>query len=261
MAQIERKILLVAPAGARGERLDRFIAGQVEELSRSAASHLIRRGRVRVGGEKTKAHYQVKGGETIDVWIAAPEPLSAEPEPIPLAVLFEDEHLLVVDKPAGLVTHPSHGHPNGTLVNALVHHCGSLPHAERQDEDLGEAAVRPGIVHRLDQDTSGLMVVAKTPHALWKLCEQFAARTVEKRYLAVVHGLPRKAVFAVDAPIGRHARRRKEMAIRGEGGRDAQTQFEVLARWRVDTFRRKDIGFALVCARPRTGRWLFRRVR
>lgn len=259
MSDFERKLLLTAPGAAKGERLDRFLAGEIEEISRNAVIHLIRRGRVRVNGEKTKAHYTIKGGETIDVWIVPPEPLSVEPEEIPLDVVYEDNHLIVINKPPGLVTHPSRGHERGTLVNALVHHCGSLPQPEGIDEgeeESADAVARPGIVHRLDGDTSGLIVAAKTPHSLWKLCEQFAARTVTKSYMALVHGRPAKPSGRISGPIGRNPKLRKKMAVRREPGqgKDATTDYESVAQWRVDVRRRSAVWFSCIRARPKTGR-------
>jgi 23S rRNA pseudouridine1911/1915/1917 synthase len=268
MAAIARTLEWQVPPHWRGKRLDRFLADVLpaagEDVSRSAAGNLVKSGHVRIDGRTTKAGHSLQGGEQVVVDIPAIEPLSVDPEPIPLDVVFEDEHLLVVNKPPFMPVHPSPGHARGTLVNALVHHCREpLPLPEAWDEDdendNGDArddALRPGIVHRLDMDTSGLILVAKTPPALRRLSDQFAARTVQKGYVALVDGLPRRNEGEIDAPIGRHPTRRKEMSVRPEPGkgRAALSRYRVEARFVVDRNRRKERGFAQVEVRPKTGR-------
>ncbi|MCS7276065.1 MAG: RluA family pseudouridine synthase [Dehalococcoidia bacterium] len=202
-----------------GERLDVFLARRVDRLSRSQAQRLIERGLVTVEGEQARAARIVRRGERVTVHLPPPEPLSLEPEPIPLTVLYQDEEVIVLDKPPGMAVHPGPGHPRGTLANALI---ALFP-------ELGQVgeAFRPGIVHRLDKDTSGLLVVAKTPRAHRHLVEQMKARQVHKVYLALVHGLPRPEQGIIEAPIGRHPRHRQRMAV-VEGGREALTRYRVV---------------------------------
>jgi len=203
---------------AGGERLDVFLAHHLEGVSRSQAQRLIEAGLVTVEGRWAKAAQVVRPGQRVVVLIPPPEPLRLEPEPIPVPVLYEDEDLLVVDKPAGVPVHPGPGHPRGTLVNALLALCPQL-------REVGQE-LRPGIVHRLDKDTSGLLVVAKTPRAHRHLVEELKARRVHKVYLALVHGVPKAEEGVVVAPIGRHPKDRKRMAV-VEGGREAETRYRV----------------------------------
>jgi 23S rRNA pseudouridine1911/1915/1917 synthase len=193
------------------DRLDVWLAGQAEVgLSRSQVQRLIEAGMVKVGGRAAqRGGLRLRGGEAVEVEVPAPAPAVAEPEAIPLDVVYEDDALMVINKPRGMVVHPAPGNPRGTLVNAIVHHCGGrLP-------GIG-GALRPGIVHRLDKDTTGLLVVAKTEQALLGLQAQIARREVVRRYLALVHGLPPER-FDVDAPVGRDPRNRKRMAVIGPG--------------------------------------------
>lgn len=216
-----------ATAADAGRRLDRFLAETCDGLSRSRIGALIRSGQVSgPRGTLVDSDYRVKPGDTFQIIV--PEPEAAEPagEAIALAIVFEDKHLVVIDKPAGLVVHPAPGHSSGTLVNALIAHCG--------DSLSGIGGVRrPGIVHRLDKDTSGLMVVAKTDTAHKALSEQFAAHgsdgLLERAYRALVWGVPRRRVGVIDAPIGRSPINRQKMAVVSEqAGRHARTQYEVL---------------------------------
>ena len=265
MSATARKLSLIAPAAAKGRRLDQFLADCLpahgEAISRSAVGNLIKAGHVRLDGARPKASRTVRGGEKIELEIPAVEPLAVTAEPLPLEIIYEDDHLLVVNKPSGMPVHPSPGHPRGTMVNALVYHCSLPLPAGGADEGANEVAdtdacLRPGLVHRLDLDTTGLLLVAKTPPALHVLSTQFAQRTVEKTYLALVHGLPAREQGLIDAPIGRHAKRRKEMAVRREAGqgRDAMTRYDVAERFVTDRTRRSVCGFALVKAYPQTGR-------
>jgi len=204
-----------------GERLDVYLARKLE-LSRSRAVALVAEGRVLLDGELPRKASVVEAGAVVEVVVPPPAALEARPEAIPLELVYEDRFLLVVNKPAGLVVHPAPGHPGGTLVNALLHHVTDL-------SGIG-GALRPGIVHRLDRDTSGLMVVAKTDLAHRFLSDAMKARTVRRRYLAAAWGhLPERSV-TVDAPIGRDPRDRKRMAV-VPGGRRAVTRFRVLERW------------------------------
>ncbi|HEX6072206.1 MAG TPA: RluA family pseudouridine synthase [Sphingomicrobium sp.] len=194
------------PAHA-GWRLDRALAAALPTLSRERLKALIRTGAVVRGGTPVRdPAAKVHGEETFLLSIPEPEPAHNEPQDIPLRIIFEDEHLLVVDKPAGLVVHPAAGNRDGTLVNALLHHCGSSL------SGIGGVA-RPGIVHRIDKDTSGLLVVAKTDVAHDGLAKQFAAHSIERRYLAIVTGIPKASEGTVDAPLARSAANRKKIAV------------------------------------------------
>lgn len=212
------------PPGTEGERLDRLLANFLPDRSRSFLKRLIEGGRLRYDDEARRTivepSYRVKPGDRFLLEI--PEAIDAEPagEDIPLAVVFEDDDLVVLDKPAGMVVHPAPGNPKGTLVNALIAHCG--------DSLQGIGGVRrPGIVHRLDKDTSGLMVAAKSNPAHEGLTTQFSDRTVERAYAALVWKLPRPAAGTIDGNIGRSRRDRKKMAVRREGGKPARTNYQV----------------------------------
>jgi 23S rRNA pseudouridine1911/1915/1917 synthase len=209
---------LAGPADA-GKRLDKFLADAAPALSRMRLKALILEGCVRVGGRTiTDPSYRVKAGEAA-AW-DEPAPLDATPaaQAIPLDVLHEDAHLIVIDKPAGLVVHPAPGNPEGTLVNALLAHCGASL------QGIGGER-RPGIVHRLDKDTSGLMVAAKTELAHRRLSEAFAARDIERAYDALVWGAPRPPAGEIEGAIGRDPRNRKRMAVVGHGGKAALTRY------------------------------------
>ena len=210
-----------------GERVDSFLARmsaeEEEPLSRSAAAKLCEDGRVTVGGKSVKKNYILREGESVVV--VRPEPLPDEvvPENTPLDVIFEDSDIIVVNKPSGMVVHPAPGNMTGTLVSALLYHCGSSL------SGIG-GVQRPGIVHRIDKDTSGLLVVAKNDNAHRSLSEQIALHTAYRRYMALCVGSPREDAGTVDAPIGRHPVDRKRMAIVG-GGREAVTHWTVTERF------------------------------
>jgi len=208
-------------AGHAGWRLDRALADAIPTLSRERLKALINSGALeREGSAVRDPSARVKGGETFQLAIPEPEPAHNAPQDIPLTIIFEDEHLLVIDKPAGLVVHPAAGNREGTLVNALLHHCaGRL-------SGIGGVA-RPGIVHRIDKDTSGLLVVAKTDVAHEGLARQFAAHSIDRRYLALVSGNPPKVEGTVDAPLARSAHDRKKIAIvEGSRGKRAVTHWK-----------------------------------
>ena len=214
----ELRIYEVPPREA-GLRLDQFLV-QSSDLSRARAQRLIEQGRVRIGEIPRKASYRVRARDRVVVVIPAPEPSAIEPEPIQLDVLYEDRDILVVNKPPGLVVHPAAGHRRGTLVNALLHHCPEL-------RTIG-GGERPGIVHRLDKETSGCLVVAKAEKAHQILARQFQTRQVKKIYVALVHGAVRTAPRTVTLPIGRHEKERKRMGVRTRKGRETETTFRVL---------------------------------
>ena len=201
-------------------RLDKFLQKKFPDTSRGAFQRFIQDGDVRVDGKTVKTTHHPRAGEEIVITWPEPEPSEAQPEDIPLEVLYEDDRLLVINKPAGLVVHPAAGHARGTLVNALLHHCAG------QLSGVGGVA-RPGIVHRLDKDTSGCLVVAKDDSAHHALSAQFANRKTTKVYQALVCGQPRKERLTVKAPIARHPVHRKKMAI-VERGRDSHTDFRML---------------------------------
>jgi 23S rRNA pseudouridine1911/1915/1917 synthase len=220
---------LVVDAGAAGERVDRWLAARVPGLSRARLQALIDEGHVRVDGAARKPSHRVVTGERIEVEIPPLPPEELEPEAIALGVVHEDEHVLVLDKPAGLVVHPGAGHARGTLAAAVLAHAPGIA-------GVGGRR-RPGIVHRLDKDTSGLLVMAKTPLAYESLTAQLVARTVRRVYLAVVHGRLPRAEGVIDKPIGRDARARTRMAVRALGqGRRAVTHYRVLERFAEFTF-------------------------
>ncbi len=210
-------------AGHAGWRLDRALADALPTLSRERLKALIRAGALESGGASLRdPATKVKGGEAFTLTVPDPEPAHNEPQDIPLVIPFEDEHLLIVDKPAGLVVHPAAGNREGTLVNALLHHCaGRL-------SGIGGVA-RPGIVHRIDKETSGLLVVAKTDVAHEGLAKQFAAHSIDRRYLAIVNGVPKAAQGTVDAPLARSTHDRKKIAIvEGKRGKRAVTHWKRL---------------------------------
>lgn len=209
---------MVDEAGA-GARLDAWLARTVAELSRSRIRALIEGGFVTLDGAPARPSARLRGGQEVRLVVPPPRPAAPPAEPIPLRIVHEDDDLLVVEKPAGLVVHPGAGAIGGTLVSALLHHARSL-------SGVGGVA-RPGIVHRLDKGTSGLLVVAKNDAAHRGLVEQFAGRTVEKEYLALVHGVPRAKEGTVAAPIGRDPRHRKRMSVRAPRGREARSSWRL----------------------------------
>lgn len=216
---------IVVEKSLPGSRLDTFLRTQFPATSRSTLQRLIEEGHIQVNGQPTKATHAPRAGEKIDIHWPEARPAEARPEEIPLAILFEDKHLLVLNKPPGIVVHPSAGHDEHTLVNALLHHCAG------QLSGIGGVA-RPGIVHRLDQETSGCLAVAKTDATHMALAAQFAARKVAKIYHALVCGVVPRERGDIRAAIARHPSHRKRMAVTGEGaGREAWTSYRVLERF------------------------------
>lgn len=220
-------------------RLDAFLAGQESVgLSRSHAKKLIESGQVQVNGRPaTRASLLIRPGDEVSGTIPAPEPINLTPESIPLEILYEDEDIVVINKPRGLVIHPAAGHWSGTLVHALLDHVEDL-------EGVG-GELRPGIVHRLDKDTTGALVVAKNDHAHQALSDQMRERTAKREYWAIVHGNLKAESGRIEAPIGRHPGDRKRMAVNLKNGREATTHFRVLERFS---------GYTLLACQLETGR-------
>ncbi len=204
-----------------GTRLDKYVSEQYPELSRTHVQKLIGDGYIKVNDRDAKAGLKLNAGDRLTISLPPPTPSSLLPEAIPLTIVYEDDDLLVINKPAGLIVHPAPGHPNHTLVNAVLSHLSSLP-------DIGDS-LRPGIVHRLDKDTSGLMLVAKNSTAQLNLASQFKARSVVKAYLALVKGHLTPEDGIIEAPIGRDRSHRERMAIVAENkGREARTKYHVV---------------------------------
>ena len=216
-------ILLQTSEEDRGARLDAFLAHAMEDLTRSAAAKAIEEGRVLVSGKVPSKSLKLTGNETIEFTPEEPAPIDAVPQDIPLDVVYEDDDVIVVNKPSGLVVHPAPGHSDGTLVNALLYHCGASL------SGVG-GALRPGIVHRIDRDTSGLIIAAKNDYAHQFLSAQLADHTLARTYECIVVGNLREDSGTVDAPIARDSRDRKRMAV-VPGGRRAVTHWTVLARY------------------------------
>ncbi len=230
----ERTVILSVPKA--GQRLDKFVAEALADLSRTAVQRLIDDGDITVNGQPSKPAYKLGQGDRIAVRIPPAAPTDVQPQAIPLDIVYEDADLLVINKAAGMVVHPAAGHNEGTLVNAVLAHCPDLAGVGGQ--------VRPGIVHRLDKDTSGLIVVAKHDAAHHALQRQFKARTVSKVYLALVEGNITPPQGIIEAPIGRDKLQRKRMAVTPDG-RPATTEYKT-----IESFE----NYTLVEARPRTGR-------
>ena len=228
---------LVIDADGAGARLDVALGRVRPELSRARWQQLIREGRVLVNGRASKPSQVVKGGDAVCYDIPPPAPVSVAPEALPLEILYEDGSILVLSKPPGMVVHPAPGHSGGTLVNALLHHCRDL-------SGIG-GELRPGIVHRLDRDTSGVMVVAKTEAAQRNLAGQFKGRTVRKFYQALVWGHPRPSDGTIETLVGRSTGNRKKMSARPRAGRPAVTHYTVAQAYS---------GVSLLDVRIETGR-------
>ena len=216
-------ILLQTSEADAGTRLDACLARAIEDLTRSAAAKAVEDGRVLVNGKAPNKSYKLTGHEQIEFTPEEPAPIDAVPQDIPLDVVYEDDDVIVVNKPSGLVVHPAPGHPDGTLVNALLYHCG-----DSLSGIGGEK--RPGIVHRIDRDTSGLIIAAKNDAAHQYLSAQLADHTLARTYECIVVGALREDRGTVDAPIARHPTDRKRMAVVA-GGREAVTHWEVIARY------------------------------
>ena len=219
-----------ADTALAGLRLDHYLAAQpavaAQGLTRSQVQRLIVEGQASVNGAPARPAQKVRPGDRVRLQVPPPAPAGVPPQPIPLAVAYEDETLVVIDKPAGLAVHPGPGHPDGTLVNGLLAHCPDI-------QGIG-GQIRPGIVHRLDKDTSGLLMVAKTAQAHSALSAQLKDRRVTKGYLGLAAGHPAAPQGVIDAPIGRHPRQRTRMAVTA-GGRESRTDYRVLQQYAGDT--------------------------
>ena len=215
---------LALTADRTGERADQLIARLAPQLTRSAAQRLLEEGAVTLSGRPVKKNYKTTAGDVLEILLPAPEPVDVLAQDIPLDVVYEDADVIVVNKPVGLVVHPAAGHPDGTLVNALLYHCG---------ESLSgiNGALRPGIVHRIDRDTSGLLIVAKNDFAHQKLAEQLLDHSLYREYEAVCVGGFKEDTGTGDAPIGRHPTDRNRMCVDRKGGRPAVTHWAVLERF------------------------------
>ena len=230
--------LLYIQAKESGERIDALLARTVADLTRSGAQRLLEDGCVSLDGAAVKKNYKVRAGDLFTVELPPPADLPLVPQALPLDIVFEDEDVIVVNKARGMVVHPAPGHPDGTLVNALLYHCG-----DSLSGIGGEK--RPGIVHRIDKDTSGLLIVAKNDFAHQQLSAQLADRSLSRVYEAVVHGSFREDTGTIDRPIGRHPTDRKRMAVTEKNSRSAVTHWQVLTRYR---------GFTHIRCKLETGR-------
>lgn len=219
MEPLSRRFQFTVMPSEAGKRLDVVLSSQLQDCSRSYAAQLIQDAVVQVNQRPCKPSYRVRAGDAIAGTLPAPEPVDIAPEPIDLHILYEDAALLIINKPPGLVVHPAPGHWSGTLVNALLHHCDDLA--------AFRGAIRPGIVHRLDKDTSGVLVIAKTPAAHVHLAGQFKARSVRKTYLAIVKGEVKSPGGEIRLPIGRHPTARKKMSTIAPKARTAETHYRV----------------------------------
>lgn len=212
-----------------GERSDKYLAQLLPEMSRSYIQKLFKEGLVQANGRPIKANYRLTGAEELLISVPDAKPLEILPEDIPLDILYEDEDLLIVNKPKGMVVHPAAGHYTGTMVNALLYHCkGSLSGIN--------GVLRPGIVHRIDRDTTGSVIVCKNDMAHRSIADQLKGHSINRRYRAIVHGVLKTEEGTVDAPIGRHPTDRKRMAINEKNGKHAVTHYRVLKRFRDYTY-------------------------
>jgi 23S rRNA pseudouridine1911/1915/1917 synthase len=224
-------------SGEQDQRLDVFITENIEEISRSYVQKLINEGLIKVNDKKVKANYRLKEDDLVVVLIPEPQPIILKPENIPLDVVYEDNDLLVVNKPVNMVVHPAAGNYSGTLVNALLYHCRDLSGINGK--------LRPGIVHRIDKDTSGLLLVAKNDFTHQSLAKQLKEHSVDRAYLALVHGVITEPGGIIDAPIGRHSSDRKKMAVTFKNSKSAITRYLVMEKYN---------NYTLIECRLETGR-------
>lgn len=233
MSQNERTIV----EDQAGERLDKVMSEELDELSRTMIQKLVKDGDIKVNEKEVKPNYRLQEGDVIQWTVPEAEEPDILPEAIPLDVVYEDADLIVVNKPRGMVVHPAPGHYSGTLVNALLYHCKDLSGIN--------GVMRPGIVHRIDKDTSGLLMAAKNDKTHQSLADQLKAKTSHRVYQAIVHGVPKHDRATIDAPIGRDEKDRKKMAVNLDHGKHAITHFKVLERF---------AGYSLVACQLETGR-------
>ena len=235
---MSESIVLECSGEDSGKRIDKYIPDNIAQLTRSAVQGLILSGAVLADGKVINKNYKIKGTERIDITIPEPKNMDAVPENIPLDIVYEDDDLLVVNKPKGMVVHPAHGNYSGTLVNALLYHCG--------DSLSGiNGVIRPGIVHRIDKNTSGLLIVAKNDRSHLHLAEQIKAHSFTREYEAIASGYFKEAEGTINAPIGRHKTDRKKMCVTAENSRNAVTHYSVIRQFG---------GYAHVKLRLETGR-------
>lgn len=234
---MNNRIIEVTEAGA-GVRIDRYLSEAASDFTRSYLQKLVKEGAVTVNGKAVKASYAVEAGDRIELEIPEQKEPDILPENIPLDVLYEDSDVILVNKPKGMVVHPAAGHYTGTLVNALMYHC-------RDDLSGINGVLRPGIVHRIDMDTTGVLIACKNDMAHNHIAEQLKAHSITRRYYALVHGVIKEDEGTVDAPIGRHPIDRKKMAIERKNGKEAVTHYKVLQRYK---------GYTLIECRLETGR-------
>lgn len=217
-------LIFTVSSDSSGDRIDKYISENSSSMSRSAVASVIEKGGVQVNGKEVSKNYKLRENDKITVVVPEPEELDAKPENIPLDIVYEDDDLLVVNKPKGMVVHPAAGNYTGTLVNALLYHC--------KDSLSGiNGVLRPGIVHRIDKDTSGLLIVAKNDRAHAGLAEQIKAHSFERAYECVAHGNIKEDEFTVNQPIGRNPKDRKKMAVTYKNSKNAVTHFKVLKRY------------------------------
>lgn len=217
---------LTFPEERLAERLDTYVSECFPDISRSQLKKLIDSAHITVNGRSAKASTKLKGGEVLAITLPAPEPTEALPEDIPINILYEDHDIIVIDKVAGMVVHPAAGHAGGTLVNALLFHCTDLA-------GIG-GELRPGIVHRIDKDTSGVIVATKNDQSHQHLAAQFKDHTINRRYIALIHGYPGNNSGTIDQPIGRHPTQRKKMSTKARNGKRAVTHWKVLKQFHTD---------------------------
>ncbi len=220
---------IILECDENNSRIDAWLAGNLEDYSRSYIQKLCQEGSIKVNGLQVKSNYKLKAGDKVSAMIPEAEVLQVEAEEIPLDIVYEDEHIIVINKPKGMVVHPAAGNYSGTLVNALMKHCGDSL------SDIN-GVIRPGIVHRIDKDTSGLLVVAKNNHAHEFLSKKLKTHDIKREYIALVEGIIYENSGKIDAPIGRHPVERKKMSVNTKSGRNAITHFTVLERFPTATY-------------------------
>ena len=230
-------LILHVGTAIKERRIDKYLHGRFSNYSRAVIQNTIKANIVKVNGKVVKASFRLSPGDEIELTLPELPTREILPEKIPLDIIYEDDSLIILNKQADLIVHPARGNTNGTLVNGLAYYC------EKLSTGLGE--LRPGIVHRLDKNTTGVMIVTKNDDAQWKIAKQFENRTIKKTYLAIIHGTPELDADRINAPLGIHPRKREKYAVRHENGKESTTFYQVLEKFR---------GFSLLELTPRTGR-------